>query len=450
MFGPLAVEDGARVLGPRDLGGVKMRQLLEVLLAARGHPVTKERLADLLWGENAPRNVRGSLEHSVCILRQRLAGGGDADRLVATQSGAYLVRWEEADVDLDRFDALLERSEREAGRARRATLEEALALARGDVLEDEPHAPWAKALRETYRRRVADVRLDAAEAALAARDLRAALDHADAATAADPFSDRPQQIAMLAQYALGRQYQALETYGRFRDSLRTELGIEPMPATRDLHLAILQQVDVDSLLPPREPEPAARPRLAAVERPAPRGTGLPVVRIVERTGGKSLQRQMEPLAQALGARLGAARCSRRRGAVQALGAALADAVGRGAVRDDLGTLESVVDAIRRHTPLLLVVEDLDRAEEDSVGMLDAIRRECTDLPVVIVASYRPERVQAGHPLAAARTGGGVAVAEPADTRTWLLRVAVPLIAVSLPDAADAVRQLIEFLPDGLF
>jgi hypothetical protein len=42
------------------------------------------------------------------------------------------------------------------------------------------------------------------------------------------------------------------------------------------------------------------------------------------------------------------------------------------------------------------------------------------------------------------------VAEPADTRTWLLRVAVPLIAVSLPDAADAVRQLIEFLPDGLF
>src|SRR5918996_1342385 len=47
LFGPLEIEDGARVLGPRDLGGSRPKQVLEILLAARGHRVPTDRLVDL-------------------------------------------------------------------------------------------------------------------------------------------------------------------------------------------------------------------------------------------------------------------------------------------------------------------------------------------------------------------------------------------------------------------
>lgn len=39
LFGPLAIEDGERRLGPGDLGGSRPKQVLEILIAARGHRV---------------------------------------------------------------------------------------------------------------------------------------------------------------------------------------------------------------------------------------------------------------------------------------------------------------------------------------------------------------------------------------------------------------------------
>jgi hypothetical protein len=51
LFGALEIEDGPRTLGARDLGGARPKQVLEILLAARGHRVSTDRLADLLWGD---------------------------------------------------------------------------------------------------------------------------------------------------------------------------------------------------------------------------------------------------------------------------------------------------------------------------------------------------------------------------------------------------------------
>jgi hypothetical protein len=55
---PIDVAAGGRRLGPRDLGGPKAKQVLELLLVARGHNVTKDRLADQLWGEALPVRQR--------------------------------------------------------------------------------------------------------------------------------------------------------------------------------------------------------------------------------------------------------------------------------------------------------------------------------------------------------------------------------------------------------
>jgi hypothetical protein len=261
---------------------------------------------------------------------------------------------------------------------------------------------------------------------------------------------------MLAHYALGRQHHAVEAFRRCRSALESELGVEPMPDTKSLHVAIVQQVDAESLLPPRE---ADAPPVAVTE-PAREGlSALPVVTIVEQAGGGKLRYQVEPLARTLGARIGAGRCvAGRRDAVGALGAALADAVGRGAIGGGPLTPSSIAEAIRAHAPLVLVVEDLHRAEPESVAVLDELQRQCADVPVVVVASYRAAQVPAGHPLAASALeapGTGIgSVVRGDQARTWLMRITAPLIAalrsfVTMPlwlDELVCVDEIVAVLP----
>src|SRR5918999_1394403 len=197
LFGALEIEDGSRVLGPRDLGGARPKQVLEILLPGRGH----------------------------------------------------LVPTDLVELDLDRFDELVERSAREPTHEARRSLEQALELARGEVLEDEPYALWALDLRGTYKGRVLGAHLEAADAALAELDYAAALAHAEKAAALDRFSERAHRTAMLALYALGCQHDALETYRRFRTLLDEELGLAPTAETRALEAAVLREEDVRSLLP---------------------------------------------------------------------------------------------------------------------------------------------------------------------------------------------------------
>jgi DNA-binding SARP family transcriptional activator len=189
LFGPLAIEDGARTLGPRDLGGARPKQVLEILLAARGHHVTTDRLAELLWPRQRPRNTAGSLQTFVSALRRHLTHDrGRARELVVTEAEAYRFATDLADLDLDRFDRLVERSAREPTRVTRRSLEQALALVRGELLEDEPYALWAQDLRGTYQGRVLGAHLDAADAALAELDYADALAHTRAASSLDRFT----------------------------------------------------------------------------------------------------------------------------------------------------------------------------------------------------------------------------------------------------------------------
>ena len=141
LFGALEIEDGERGLGARDLGGVRPKQVLEILLAARGHRVPTDRIAELSGARSRPADIAGSIQTfvSVCGAISSPTAIVPA-QLVVTEPEAYRFATELVDFDLDRFDELLERSAREPTRVARRSLEQALALVRGEVLEDEPYA----------------------------------------------------------------------------------------------------------------------------------------------------------------------------------------------------------------------------------------------------------------------------------------------------------------------
>jgi DNA-binding SARP family transcriptional activator len=229
LFGSIRVEDGERALGVRDFGGVKPKQILEILLVARGRSVPKDRLADMLWGESLPRNVAGALDTYVSLVRGRLGGRGDprrGHRLIVTEPEAYRFRAEEINLDLDGMDELVRRADAASGAERRRLLEAAAELAAEDVLADEPYADWAEPIRDLYRSQALRVRVTAARAGLADADPAAAARHADAGIAIDPLDAEAVELAMLARHAAGRAHEAARVFARYRDAAGN-VGIAP-------------------------------------------------------------------------------------------------------------------------------------------------------------------------------------------------------------------------------
>ena len=438
LFGPLRIEDGERELGPRDLGGARPKQVLEILLMVRGHRVPTDRLAELLWAQQQPRDAAASLQTFVSMLRRRLVADRDRARaLVVTELEAYRFATDRVDLDLDRFDELVERSATEPTHEARRLLEQALAFVRGEVLEDEPHATWAQDLRATYRGRVLGARLEAANAALAELDYTAALAHAESAAALDRFAERAQRTAMLALYALGRQHEALDAYRSFRERLDAELGLEPNGETRALESAILRQDDIRELLP----RPIVRARAAAasaavrllgrageletLEQATRRALdGSFTFLLVEGEAGAGKTRLLDELATLFAdTRIGQASCSplERRLPYVPLAAALRDALADattleansnpalGQILPELASpasrsateveaLEALAELVSAHAPLLVLIDDLHWADQATLGALSYLQRRCADAGVAVVAAARSEDTPHDHSL----------------------------------------------------
>ena len=436
FFGPLTIEDGAHTLGPRDLGGARPKQVLEILLAARGHRVATDRLADLLWPRQRPQNAVGSLYTFVSALRRHLVHDRQRAReLVVTEAEAYRFATGFVDFDLDRFDELVERSAGEPTGVARRSLEQALALVRGELLEDEPYALWAQDLRGTYQGRVLGAHLDAADAALAGLDYADALAHTNAAAALDPFSERAYRTMMLALYALGRQHEALQAYRRFRARIDRELGLEPTAETRALESAVLRQEDVRALIP-RPIEPARggageRPirllgrtgELGILERAAQQAlSGSFALLLIEAEAGLGKTRLLDELATSLvGVRVGRASFSEleRHLPYVPLATALRGALTRAELNRqhraalckimpeltpagpsgelaEVDVLEALVDLLAEHSPLVLLLDDLQWADRETVTALGYVQRRGAAIPAALVTTVRTEDAPPGH------------------------------------------------------
>src|SRR5262245_13068285 len=95
ILGPLAVHAGTRAI---ELGGEKRRALLALLLLHANEPVSAERVAVALWGEDAPADAVKTVRVHVSRIRAAL---GDPDVLVTTPAG-YRLRVDAGELDADR------------------------------------------------------------------------------------------------------------------------------------------------------------------------------------------------------------------------------------------------------------------------------------------------------------------------------------------------------------
>jgi DNA-binding SARP family transcriptional activator len=235
ILGPLEVADGDEVV---RLAGSKQRALLAILLLNANQVVSSDRLIDELWGEQSPESERTALQVRMSQLRKAL---GAAGALIVTQPPGYVMRLEPQQLDLHRFERLVEEADKAEPTVAAGKLREALGLWRGPALADFEYESFAQASigrLEELRLAALEKRIEADLALGRHADLVAEL---EALVKEHPLRERLRAQLLLALYRCGRQADALAAYQDTRRVLVEEVGIEPSPPLRELEQAILRQ-----------------------------------------------------------------------------------------------------------------------------------------------------------------------------------------------------------------
>ena len=145
LLGPLEVWEDGR---PLSLGGTKQRALLGILLLRANEVVSRDVLVDELWGDRPPASAAHSVEAYVSRLRKTLHADRAGEPILVTRPPGYMLRAGFEDVDLHRYERLLEEGRRalatHAPERALDKLREALSLWRGAPLGDLAFEPFAQ------------------------------------------------------------------------------------------------------------------------------------------------------------------------------------------------------------------------------------------------------------------------------------------------------------------
>ncbi|HEX4976425.1 MAG TPA: BTAD domain-containing putative transcriptional regulator [Nocardioides sp.] len=249
ILGPLTVDGLTGALRHHD------RVVLTVLAVRPGEPVSADRLADALWGDDPPDTWSKVVQG--CVVRLRKVLGADA---IETTPQGYRLALSPDEVDSHRFERLLGRGRELLALAEpeRAAfvLSEAMQLWRGQALTELDG--WAGGRVESAR--LDELKRDAEElevdAALRAGRAQEVLGQAQRLVGEAPLRERRWALLALAQYQAGQQAQALRTLRQVRAVLANELGLDPGPELVALEQAILRQ-DQALVVEAALPEPSS-------------------------------------------------------------------------------------------------------------------------------------------------------------------------------------------------
>ena len=239
-----------------SIGGARLRSVLARLAVDVGSPVSVDRLLEDIWGDAVPVKGANALAFQISKLRDLLdpdrSGTG---RLVVTGPAGYTLALDRAEVDVHRFEQLVDDavgSLDDPVRARQLS-EQALSLWGGRPFADIPDALFF----DEHAHRLEQMHLVAERTLFRARCLQgedvAVIPGLESLVRRHPLEEGLVADLMGALARSGRAAEALRAFGDLRIRLGDELGIEP---SADL-LRLEQEVLSGSM-----PSFASEPRLA--------------------------------------------------------------------------------------------------------------------------------------------------------------------------------------------
>ena len=277
LLGATEVRTAGIVLSGREFGGAKPRQLLELLALHVGVPVSKDRLADLLWDGCPPVSFLTTLEGYVSHLRRRIEPGVPAGRsAIRTVQGGYLLDPEAVRVDCRQVQDLVAQARGARAGVALTLLTQALELGAGGLLSSSSSAAWAQTARQSHLRLLVDAGTQAAQHALQLGRPELGVSLADQVLDLDPLAEEACRCVMRGLWSVGRTAEALRHHADLRAVLAEELGVDPDPAT---------QVLMGQLLRDEAPPVVSFSRRSTDEAPA---VGPDADRQVDRLAGELL------------------------------------------------------------------------------------------------------------------------------------------------------------------
>ena len=277
VLGPLTVRESGR---PVVIGPAKQRLLLGLLALQPNRTVGHEEIVDLLWDHDPPGTWLNLVHGYTSRLRKLLCPPGSPLGITGVR-GAYSLQIDADRLDLLRFEEL-SRTDREGEDPADTVdrLAEALSCWRGPVLQGLSPAldehPAAVALTQRWT----DTVLTYADLALSLRQPERTIAPLEAVARIMPFHEGIGAKLMLALAASGRQATALKLHDDLRTRLADELGVEPSPEVRSVHLRVLRN-DLPQKIITAPPGPSRPPRTLPRDIPDFTGRAVELRRLLE-------------------------------------------------------------------------------------------------------------------------------------------------------------------------
>ena len=241
MFGGMEVWLGADRTEPVQVRRRNAKVALAILAMIRGHEMTKERLASLVWPDSDMSSSRQNLYVIWAYLKKVLKLGESCPDLVSTQTG-YKLDSRFVSSDVEEFEELCRslmfgRDDRELWEGLYEKVTERFAedllpeLSGNDFIEDE---------RRRLRTQLVDGLVEASSRMLQEGEMRGATWFAREALRRDRSREDAYSALMEAQIASNQRVAALDTYFECRRFLSEQMGIDPSRRVVELYRSVIE------------------------------------------------------------------------------------------------------------------------------------------------------------------------------------------------------------------
>jgi DNA-binding SARP family transcriptional activator len=212
----------------------KARDLLKLLVARKGRPITREAAAELMWPREDPEPLGNRLSVALSIIRKVLDPGRrhPPDHFVVADAQTIALRLDRVDIDLIEFlraaseaTDLMAKGDRDAAEPplRRARL-----IYAGDFLEENLYDEWAVEAREEARSRLLTVLRLLARLAADRGDDESAGHYLGQLLERDPYDEDAWLALIAGQLRLRRHGEARRRYATYARCM-AELDVVPIP-----------------------------------------------------------------------------------------------------------------------------------------------------------------------------------------------------------------------------